>query len=192
MVSFDEGAQSYWKSGALIGGGDYMSIEQNRRTVYVETPYDDTINALSIRLNDTYFYYGEIGKQKKAEQKKADSMALNYSKSNLATRNTIKSSQLYLNTSWDLVDASKSEDFEVAEVDKNTLPKELQNKTNQELKLFIETQNLKREQIKNDINTFKLKRETYLRENLAHSEVNVESSMIDAIKKQAKAKNYSW
>jgi hypothetical protein len=47
-----------WKNGADITGGSYMSIEQNRKTVYVPSPYDDRISALNEKLNDTYVYYG--------------------------------------------------------------------------------------------------------------------------------------
>jgi len=58
---FEEGINGQWKSGALIAGGSYMSIEQNRRTVYVETPFDNQINDLGNLLNKTYIYYGASG-----------------------------------------------------------------------------------------------------------------------------------
>ena len=35
---FNEGVGTSWKSGADLTGGTYMSIEQNRRTVYVPNP----------------------------------------------------------------------------------------------------------------------------------------------------------
>ena len=41
---FNTGVSGKWKSGAIIGGGEYMAIEQNKRTIFVETPYDDEIN----------------------------------------------------------------------------------------------------------------------------------------------------
>ncbi len=39
--NFDDGINTSWKSGADLTGGSYMSIEQNRQTVYIATPYDD-------------------------------------------------------------------------------------------------------------------------------------------------------
>src|SRR5690606_30493713 len=39
--SFEEGIQTSWKKGADITGGSYMSIDQDRKTVYVPTPYDE-------------------------------------------------------------------------------------------------------------------------------------------------------
>ena len=45
-----------------------MSIEQNQKTIYIPTPYDDQIEALNDRLNDTYVYYGKTGESKKENQ----------------------------------------------------------------------------------------------------------------------------
>jgi len=55
---FNEGIQTNWKSGADLTGGTFMSIQQNSRTVYVPTPYDDKIAELNDKLNATYVYYG--------------------------------------------------------------------------------------------------------------------------------------
>ena len=52
--NFDEGMNSSWKRGADITGGTYMAIDQDRKTVYIPTPYDDKIATLNERLNDTY------------------------------------------------------------------------------------------------------------------------------------------
>jgi hypothetical protein len=38
---------SNWKDGADIAGGTFMSIEQNSKTVYVATPYDDRLSQLN-------------------------------------------------------------------------------------------------------------------------------------------------
>ncbi len=190
--NYNEGVRTNWKSGALIGGGDYMSIQQDRRTVYVQTPYDEQINTLNIEFNNTYHYYGQQGKMKKMEQVQADSMASKYSQSNLATRNSIKVSKYYQNSHWDLVDASKDKNFDINKVDKNTLPPKLQKMNNEELTAFIDQENQRREKIKTDIAQLKVKREAYIKENQVETEANVESGMIKAIKKQAKAKNYSW
>jgi len=38
---YTHGIDSYWKNGAQLTYGDYMAINQNQRTVYVPSPYDE-------------------------------------------------------------------------------------------------------------------------------------------------------
>ena len=84
-----------------------MSIEQNQRTVYIPTPYDEKIDAMNDRLNNTYVYYGKSGASKKEQQEIQDSNAMSYSRSNKVERAVSKSTHLYKNSTWDLVYASK-------------------------------------------------------------------------------------
>lgn len=190
--SFSDGVNGKWKSGALIGGGDYMSIEQDRKTVYIQTPYDDRINQLSVELNDTYIYYGSIGKVKKQEQIKADTQAESLSKSYYAKRNSVKASSYYVNDSWDLVDASDKKDFDISEVDKKTLPKNLQNKSNAEIEKEIAKMKEKRGKIKTQIRVLNEAKEIYLENNQTEEVSSVETLIINSLKKQAKAKNFVW
>ncbi|NJK97490.1 MAG: VWA domain-containing protein [Bacteroidales bacterium] len=55
---FREGMNTQWKDGAILTGGNYSSIEQDRKTVYIESPYDKDIVGLNEKLNKTYVYYG--------------------------------------------------------------------------------------------------------------------------------------
>jgi hypothetical protein len=189
---YETGVTGKWKSGALIGGGDYMSIEQNKKTIYIPTPYDDRINELSIELNDTYIYYGDKGKFKKEVQVKADEQAESYSKSNLASRNSVKASKYYKNSSWDLVDASEEKDFDIKKVDKNTLPENLKSMSDEDLEKYIAKKKAEREKIKTQIRILNNTRETYLAQQSENGVENVESSMIKSIKKQALSKNFTW
>jgi len=190
--SYQEGINGKWKSGALIGGGDYMAIEQNRRTVYVESPYDDRINECGVRLNKTYIYYGAKGCAKKEAQECEDANANGYSKSNLATRNSLKVSSFYSNDSWDLVDAAVQDSLVIVNVDKKTLAPELQKKTDAELELYVKEQAAKRTKLKKEIAELNQKRMTYIAKQSKAEGTDLQSSMVNAVKKQAKAKNYSW
>src|SRR5688500_11245681 len=51
---FNDGIMLNWKHSAELTGGAFMSIEQNSKTVYVSTPYDDQIGELNHKLNSTY------------------------------------------------------------------------------------------------------------------------------------------
>ncbi|WP_420581524.1 vWA domain-containing protein [Reichenbachiella sp.] len=72
---YNEGIRTSWRHGATLTGGSYMSIEQNQKTVYVQTPYDDKIDQLNNELNKTYIYYGSKGKSKKEMQMRQDQNA---------------------------------------------------------------------------------------------------------------------
>jgi hypothetical protein len=188
-----DGINGKWKSGAIIGGGDFMTIDQNRKTVYIATPYDARINELSIQLNQTYIYYGAQGYYKKQEQEMADEQAASYSQSNLSKRNKVKTSKYYKNSSWDLVDASDQAEFDIKKVEKKTLPKELQGMTDAQLEAYVAKKKKERENIKSQIVVLTKAQSEYIakkkKENTANS---VESSMIAAIKKQAQKKKYNW
>jgi hypothetical protein len=190
--SFSEGIAGKWKSGAMIGGGEYMSIDHNQRTVYIPSPYDDRINELSINLNKTYLYYGTQGKSKKVAQESADADAETYSKSNLTSRNVIKATKYYKNSSWDLVDALDDKTLDIKTIDRKTLPVELQSLTDEQLKKYIEKKKEERETLKLQIEVLNNERQKYLASKQTQKESNLESGMVNAIKKQANSKQYEW
>ncbi len=82
----DEGIATSWKTGADLTGGNYMSIEQDRKTVFIPSPYDDRITQLNDQLNSTYIEYGVIGKEKKMNQATQDHNAMKYGKENTVKR----------------------------------------------------------------------------------------------------------
>jgi len=190
--SYNDGVRGSWKSGAMIGGGDYMCIEQNRRTVYVQTPYDDRINECGVQLNKTYIYYGANGCKKKEAQECEDANASSYSKSNLASRNSMKASGFYQSNNWDLVDASAADSTAVGNVDKKTLAPELQKKTDAELEAYVKEQAAKRLKMKKEIAELNKKRVAYIAKQSKAQGTDLQSSMVNAVKKQAKAKKYTW
>jgi len=191
--NFDVGIKGQWKSGAIIGGGDYMSIEQNRRKVYIESPYDDKSNELGLGLNKTYVYYGTKGRSKKQQQETEDANATTYSKSNMTKRNSIKASKYYKTASWDLVDAVADKKVDLKEVDKSTLPTELKTMTDAELEAYVKKQTEQRANLKMQISVLNNQRDIYVaKQKSKSSEESLESSMVNAIKKQALSKNYSW
>lgn len=190
---YDQGISSNWKEGAQIAYGDYMSINHNQQTVHIATPYDDQILQLNIKLNKTYVYYGQNGKRKMSIQQEQDSNASEYSKANAVSRTVTKGSKLYKNSSWDLVDAEEEiEDFSYDKLKEEDLPDNLKNKTTDEIKIYVETQKNDRIILQNEINEINKKRKEYISNNKSNTSNALESAMINAIKKQAKSKNYSW
>jgi hypothetical protein len=191
---FNEGVETSWKRGADITGGTFMSIEQDRKTVFIPSPYDDRIDALNNSLNDTYVYYGKSGSYKKEQQAVQDSNAESYGRSNKVERAVSKSSHAYTNSSWDLVDAAKSDDKVVGETSSEYLPKEMQSMSVDQRKTYVKQKSAERDRIQKEIQVLSEKRKTFLSEKsaAASTESTLDGSMIKAIKDKAKAKELRW
>lgn len=192
--AYSEGAESSWKDGATLTGGTYMSIEQDRKTVYIATPYDDKIDALNSKLNDTYVYYGSTGASKKANQAAQDQNAESLTKENKVERAVSKTSGAYSNRSWDLVDASKDDDKAIEKAREEELPKEMRGMTTQQRKDYVASKSKERGSIQKEIQDLSVKRQQYID---AHTTKEEKDAMLDAalmksIKEKGKTKNLSW
>lgn len=193
--NYENGISGKWQHGAQLTKGDYMTIDHNKAIVHIATPYDKIIIEQNKKLNTTYVNYGSEGNYKKQLQAEQDSEAETLDEVVVVKRAVSKSSRLYKNSSWDLVDASKKKEFKYDDIDKKSLPKELQNKSNTELKVYVEKQEKEREKIQKKIQELNNLRKQYIAKQKASSKnnsTNLDTAMISAIKKQAKTKNFSW
>jgi hypothetical protein len=192
--SFSEGVETSWKRGADLTGGTYMSIEQDRRTVYVPSPYDDRIDALNNRLNDTYIYYGRTGAAKKEAQAVQDKNAESYGQSNKVERAISKSSHAYNNSTWDLVDAAKDDEKVIGQVEEDHLPGEMKGMSIAERKTYVNKKSEERTQIRKEIQVLNEKRRVYIAQQAegTSEDKTLDASMIKAIKTKAKDKNLTW
>lgn len=183
------GINEYWQAGAAAGGGDYLNIDHDQQTLYIQTPYDDKINQLNNALNTTYIPYGSKGQLKKENQMSQDKNALSYSSANSADRAAFKSSAKYLATDWDLVDAYKKDKNILKNV--KVVPDTLQNLTADELEVRIKEIAEKRSAIQQEIQELDQKRRQYKADQTSNSqESSLQKSMITTLKKQAKEKGY--
>jgi len=191
---FEEGIRTNWKSGADLTGGTFMSIEQNSKTVYIPTPYDDRISALNEQLNTTYIYYGSSGSYKMAQQKRQDDNALSYGKENNVERAVSKSSHAYKNSSWDLVDAAKDSDKAINEAKPEDLPKEMQRMTVEQRKAYVKQKSDERAKIQTEIQSLHKLRQDFIEKQSKQSgqEKMLDASMMKAIKEKGTAKNLKW
>lgn len=190
---YKHGVSSHWKDGATLTYGDYISINHNQQTVHIESPYDDPILQLNIKLNKTYVYYGRQGQSKATTQYEQDDNAGSYGKANAVSRTVTKGSHLYKNGSWDLVDAEEEiVDFSYDKVKKEDLPDHLKDKSTSELKAYVAEQREERNKIQADINKLNEKRRLFILENKKDATNGLEDAMIKALKKQAKKKEYTW
>jgi len=189
---YNQGISTYWKDGADLTHGDYMAINDNLTTVYVATPYDEQILILNKKLNNTYIAYGNYGREKIALQKEQDNNAQSFSKANAVTRSISKSSHLYKNSNWDLVDAMSEKSFDYDDLNQDDLPQNLKGKSETEIKSYISSKRKEREVIQKQIQELNKKRQEFILETQKENTNGLENAMINAIKKQAKKKNYSF
>ena len=191
--TYQQGVQSEWKTGAVLTGGEYMAIDHNQEVVHVKTPYDDVIIKLNSKLNGTYISYGALGSSKVEMQSLQDRNAMELEATVAVKRAVSKSSRLYNNKNWDLVDAYDDKDFDVNTLKKEELPELLQGKSKKEITSYIESKKKERKEIQNKIQEVNMRREAYIAQNKKdHTNGELENAMLSAIKKQAKVKNYHW
>lgn len=157
-----EGMNTFWKDGAERGSGKYFNIDSNEKVRYIVTPYDEKIYKCNERLNSTYVGYGKQGYEKKEMQVMQDKNAESVSSSNYAERAVSKSKSVYKNESWDLVDKVKEDKTALQKIKKEELPKELQNKSTEEIKTIVDQKTKEREAIQKEMATLAKQRQDYI------------------------------
>ncbi len=190
--NYEQGITTKWKDGAVSTGGEYMAIDHNRQVVHIETPYDKVIIQLNSKLNKTYVSYGAMGASKVATQSSQDNEAYGLHEEVAVKRAVSKSSRLYNNAKWDLVDASEEDEFDVSTLNEKDLPKELRNKSTKEIEKYIAGKKAERTKIQKEIQELNKKRQAYIAKNQKQEKGELENAMLNAIKNQASNKNYKW
>jgi hypothetical protein len=146
-----EGLDGQWKDGALLADGQYLNIDQNRKSIHIEAPQDKEIAELGRKLNDTYVAYGisgDIAFERQAEQ---DENAANISAGAGIARTVAKSSSYYKNERWDLVDACRQNNVELEDLKTEELPSNMQKMTIEEREAYVETKSRERAEIQQKI-----------------------------------------
>src|SRR5690606_243921 len=187
-----QGINSMWREGARLTGGEYMAIDHNRHVVHIDTPYDELIIKLNGKLNGTYISYGAMGREKKARQYLQDQNAMELEEAVAVQRAVSKSTQLYKNSQWDLVDALEDNAELIVELDRAALPPSLQDKSTPEIRAYVEEMRVEREKVQREIQELNAKRQAYLAKNQDRQQGELQHAMLSAIKKQAAKKNYGW
>ncbi len=182
-----------WATAATKGKGSYFNLNQNRKRVFIPTPYDPKIAELNKQLNETYIPYGAKGKTYSNRQQQQDVNAFSSSGSGAGfSRAMSKVSGNYRNSSWDLVDALTDKTVDLDSLDKNNLPENLQALTVPEILDYVEHMRRKRGQIKAQIAELSQKRMEYIAKNTPTSDKKntLDSLMIKTLYKQLEAKGF--
>lgn len=189
-----QGIREHWNLNAECGQGSYTNINQNERVEDIPTPYDSTLIVLNEQFNGTYITYGASGAASAAKQKEVDNLNTNVSRGLMADRAAVKSQKsVYRNESWDLVDAMEKDASIVKKIDRNTLADSLKNKSEAEIKAFVEEKGRQRAMVSKEIQEVNRKREEFIRTERARAATEnkstLESEVEKIIKEQAKQFN---
>ncbi|MBN2739156.1 MAG: hypothetical protein JXR70_19415 [Spirochaetales bacterium] len=180
---YNGGISGLWKEGALIGGGKYMNINQDMEIRHYDTPYDDRILELNLKLNNTYIPYGHEGKKFKERQEAQDANAMSIDKSVLSERAAAKSTGKYSNSQWDILDGITTGAIDLENLDKEALPAEMAEMTTSEQKAYIQEMSAQRKKIQEEIADLSSKRDQYIAklEKENSNESSLDKAIIDSV-----------
>lgn len=190
-----QGIKEHWNLNTECGNGSFTVINQNEKIDDIPTPYDSIIFSLNEKLNGTYLAFNSAGYAKLEAQASVDQMNYRASKGAALKRAAVKSNAgLYRNSTWDLVDAVKEDEKFVDNLDKQTLPDILKNKTTEELKLIVKEKSTQRGTIQKQIADANTQRESYIaaekaRNAIKNKTATLETEVEKIIREQARRHN---
>jgi len=131
---YQTGISTKWKDGADLAEGEYMNIDQDQKTVHIETPHDDIIIKLNTELNKTYLWYGNAATKKKfkANQARQDNNSAMAGKSAQISRYSTKGGSVYSNVNRDLVDSYEADEKLLEKVKQSDLPESMKGMSKEE------------------------------------------------------------
>ena len=188
-----EGISTKWKDGAVIADGKFLVIDQNRAVVSIEAPQDQEIARLGEELNKTYLAFGVAGRAGAERQKgqDANAAALAPASGAVVQRAVAKASANYQNSTWDLVDAAKEENFDVSKLKTEELPAEMRKMKLTERKAFIEKNTTKRGELQKKIQQLNADRDQYVaqRRKGTSGVDTLDAAVISAVREQGAKRN---
>jgi hypothetical protein len=156
-----------WRELGRLGNGEFAMIDQDNGTVVIATRYDQRLVELSTELNKTYIPFGSGGAAGCGNQAAQDANAVNLNAANAASRAATKASKLYSCASWDLVDAVRTGEVDLAEMDEKDLPENMRELTLAQRVAKVDAMQKQRTKLQGQINELDPLRQALLTEELA-------------------------
>ncbi len=191
----DSEVMSGWRELARLGNGEFAMIDQDNGTLVIATPYDQALIKLSDELNATYIPFGDAGQAGCSNQAAQDANAMQLNSASAASRAATKAGKLY-SCSWDLVDAIRSGELDLAEVDDADLPEDMRALTHAQRVAKIENMQQRRTQLQSEISELDQRRQALLTKELARqSKTNIGSfdfAIRSTIRNKAEAVGFTF
>ncbi len=177
------GINGGWKDAAMLADGNFLTIDQNRAVAYVEAPQDKEIARLGAELNKTYVGYGRSAPEAAARQEAQDKNAGGLSLGSATARAVSKSSAMYDNADWDIVDAKKKG----KKVEEAEMPAELKAMKPAERDAFVEQKAKERAELQAKIQALNTEREKFVQAEMKKRADQGPKTMDAALLESAKA-----
>jgi hypothetical protein len=185
-----------WREVATLSDGHFAAIDHNHGTIVITTPFDDDLARLSAAINETYLPFGAHGEAGSANQSAQDGNAAGLGLAVAAQRCETKAGSMYNNDSWDLVDACKNEDFDIASVKDEDLPESMRGKSEEEKQAMIAAMTQKRADIQKQVAEVSAKRTQYVtdeqRKMAQGDDKSFDAAIRKAIREQAQSKGFTF
>jgi len=173
-----------WREVASLADGFYSAIDLSGGEVTIQTPHDKRLAELSQKLNTTYVAFGRRGEEGKLKQEKADKDTASAGAAPAeAARAYSKAASVYNNATWDLVDASKEKEFDLAKIKTEDLPKEMQTMSPEERKAHLDAKIKEREEIRKEIAQLSVERQKFIGEEMKKKNLTADASFDEAVRK---------
>lgn len=181
------GGEETWQEFARLAKGQYLHIAGDGGAITIPTPYDDELGKLNAGINRTYLAYGARGRYGAANQAAQDSASSEVGgASNSAARAEAKSAPQYNNSTWDLVDASREPNFDLAKIKSNDLPTEMRTMNLAQRKTYLAKKRAERTQVQQKIKNLAAKRALFIENAMKKSGRNPDKSFDDAVRRSLK------
>ena len=173
-----------WREVASLADGMYSQIDLSGGEVTIQTPHDQKLAELSQKLNGTYVAYGRRGFEGRLKQDSADKATVaSGAAPAAAARAEAKAASVYNNAAWDLVDASKEKEFDLAKIKREELPEEMRKMSPEEQKAYLEKKTKERDEIRKEIAQLSVERQKFVNEEMKKRNLTADASFDEAVRK---------
>lgn len=179
------GEQAGWEDIALRGNGKYTSMQVKFEYYENLGGFDmEKLFALNKQLNETYLYYGPMGKERARIQKVDDESIYKANSEGYRYRLQFRISDMYLNknSEWDLVDLYTKNPLAYASVDRDLVSDTLKYLSNSDLKSQIIFNKNKRTKVIADIKTMLAEKAQLVKDKNLEAEKNMKTFDITTMK----------
>lgn len=176
--------QAGWEEIARLGKGKYASMQVKFQYFENLGGFDmEKLFSLNRKLNDTYLYYGAIGKERWKMQRDVDQSIYKANTEGYRYRLQFRISDLYLNknSDWDLVDLHNKNPLAISSVDRTTLPDTLKYMNESDLRANLIFCKKKRSDIVADIQKLFDEKEQLVKDKNLQTEKNMKTFDITTI-----------
>jgi len=193
-----EGIRTNWKDGAALADGSFMSINQNAAVVHIDAPQDKELAELGQKINGTYVRYGTAGAAGAQNQAAQDSNVAGLgggrAPAAAAERAVTKSSTLYRNGSWDLVDGVREKQVQLKDVKDEDLPEEMRKLDAKGRETYVAEKQKEREEIQARIKQLGEEREKFLAEKRKEQggESTLDTAIVRVVRTQAQSNGMTF